>query len=96
MVIRERLNIPSRPIQPAKNIKIADVDIFIIDDRCKGCSYCIEFCPMKVLDHSPKYNKRGVHPPYVKNKDACIGCGMCEEICPDLAIYLVKKEVYLP
>ena len=96
MVVRQRPRFAHRPIQPAMNIKIADVEIVVNEELCKGCGYCITFCPMDVLDYSPHYNKRGVHPPMVKNADACIGCGMCEEVCPDFAIYLIRKEVYLP
>lgn len=67
-------------------------EVKVIEERCKGCGFCIEFCPMHVLDYSPNINARGAHPPYVKNPDACTACGLCEQLCPDLAIYIVKKK----
>ena len=85
---------PTRtPILPPQGLKLRDVDIFVIEDRCKGCSYCIEFCPRKVLESSEKLNQIGVHPPKVKDSSLCVGCGVCEEICPDFAIFLLDKEL---
>jgi len=84
---------PSRqPITPAQMLKLRDVDIVIIEDRCKGCSFCIEFCPKDVLEEDKKFNSRGVRPPRVKDLDLCVGCGVCEAICPDFAIFLVDKR----
>lgn len=73
-------------------LKLRDVDIVVIEDRCKGCSYCIEFCPRDVLEQDKKLNVRGVHPPRVSDAELCVGCGVCEEICPDFAIFLVDKR----
>ena len=86
----ERL--PRRPISPPSMLKLRNVDILVIEDRCKGCSFCIEFCPKDVLEESRKLNVRGVHPPRVKDLENCVGCGICEELCPDFAIFLVDKE----
>jgi len=30
-------------------IKVTRGIVYIIEDRCKGCVYCIEYCPQKVL-----------------------------------------------
>ena len=81
-----------RPISPPTMLKLRNVDILVIEDRCKGCSFCIEFCPKDVLEESSKLNVRGVHPPRVKDLENCVGCGICEELCPDFAIFLVDKE----
>ena len=68
--------------------------VFIIDERCKGCGFCIEFCPRKVLEESQKYNSKGYHPPEVANPDDCVHCGLCELICPEFAIFVLDaKEV---
>lgn len=67
-------------------------EIVIVEDKCKGCNFCIHYCPREVLEPSERFNEKGFHPPIVKDKDKCVGCGLCELICPDFAIYIVKKE----
>jgi len=63
----------------------------IIRDRCKGCSFCIEFCPKTALEASPEFNAKGYHPPRLKDPAACAGCRLCQLICPELAIYIEGK-----
>jgi 2-oxoglutarate ferredoxin oxidoreductase subunit delta len=68
--------------------------VYIIEERCKGCNFCIEFCPRNVLEESEKYNSKGYHPPEVVNPDDCVDCQLCELICPEFAIYVLDaKEV---
>lgn len=67
--------------------------ILIIEDRCKGCSFCVEYCPNDVLELSSKFNKKGYHPPEVVKADMCVNCGFCRMICPEFAIYNVELEV---
>ena len=57
-------------------------------ELCKGCNFCIEFCPNNILEKSGKINKQGYQYPHVPEEkaDKCLGCGMCERICPELAI----------
>ena len=85
-----------RPILAPQGLKLRDVDIFIIDERCKGCSFCIEFCPKKVFEESKRTNAAGIHPPRVKDSSLCVGCGVCEDICPDFAVFLIDKEQIHP
>lgn len=66
--------------------------VCIIDERCKGCGFCEEFCPRKVLAESEKYNSRGYHPPEVVNPDDCVDCELCELICPEFAIYVLDAK----
>lgn len=66
--------------------------ILVIDDRCKGCSFCVEYCPNDVLALSNSFNKKGYHPPEVVDADACVNCGFCRMICPEFAIYSVEVE----
>lgn len=75
-------------------IKVPRGEIHIIKDRCKGCGFCVEFCPKKGLEISEEFNTKGYHPPHVKNPDACIACGLCTILCPDFAIWcaVAKKE----
>lgn len=59
--------------------------VFIRKNRCKGCQFCIEFCPQGVLVLSRDFNARGYRYP-VAVKDACINCSLCLSLCPDYAI----------
>jgi len=61
--------------------------VFITAERCKGCGFCIDFCPTKVLAFSDKYNSKGYHYPEVIAPEACFGCDLCGMYCPDFAIY---------
>ena len=62
--------------------------VHIIDDRCKGCGFCIEFCPQNVLFLSRRTNARGYHPPEIIPDTICVNCGLCALLCPDFAIYI--------
>ena len=71
-------------------IQISHGEVHILEDRCKGCGYCIEFCPKGVLEFSSKFNQKGYHPPLVKKQDDCVNCHYCEIICPEFAIFSVE------
>ncbi len=66
--------------------------VHIIEDRCKGCAFCVEYCPKDVLVLSDRFNRKGYHPPEViESKDGdCVNCNLCEMICPDFAIFSVE------
>ena len=68
-------------------IEITKGKVDIIEDRCKGCGYCIEFCPRSILAFSKEFNKKGYHPPETQKPDECVNCHYCEIICPEFAIY---------
>ena len=76
----------------AEEIAVVRGRIYIINDRCKGCGYCIEFCPREVLEFSKEFNIKGYHPPVVKS-DGCLNCHYCELLCPEFAIYSLEVEV---
>jgi 2-oxoglutarate ferredoxin oxidoreductase subunit delta len=61
--------------------------VTIIEDRCKGCGYCITYCPKGILEFSERYNKKGYHPPQVTRPEDCVNCHYCEIICPDFAVF---------
>jgi len=64
--------------------------VFINDDRCKGCSYCVAFCPTGALSMGGRLNRKGYHLPELSNPDKCNGCDMCGMYCPDFAIFGVR------
>ena len=58
--------------------------------RCKGCKFCISFCPKKCIEFTSDFNKSGYHPAvFVKAQD-CSGCGICYQVCPDVCIEVYK------
>ena len=61
--------------------------VYTVPDRCKGCGFCIEFCPFKALRFSVALNRGGFHFPEIADPDKCSGCNMCGMICPDFAIW---------
>jgi len=68
-------------------------EVHIIIDRCKGCGFCVEYCPTQVLELSKEYNTKGYHPPYTKNQAGCVNCGLCEMLCPEFAIWSTLKKL---
>ena len=60
---------------------------------CKGCGFCVQFCPTNVLDTAAEFNAKGYHPPYVKTPENCRNCSFCELICPEFAIRVTRSEM---
>jgi len=66
--------------------------VHFVEDRCKACGLCIEFCPRDVLEFdNNSINVLGYHPVILAKPDACTGCAICGLMCPDLVI-TVEKE----
>ena len=38
----------------ADTIQVTLGIVHILEDRCKGCGFCIEFCPQHILVRSPR------------------------------------------
>ncbi len=67
--------------------RMAKGSVYITIERCKGCGFCVEFCPTHVLSLSSAFNSKGYHPPHVVAAEKCSGCDLCGLYCPDFAIY---------
>ena len=77
-----------QPLDKA-TVKTPRGQIYIIPERCKGCSFCIDFCPRDVLVETSDMNAKGYHYPVVAEgkEEECIACQFCSIICPEFAIY---------
>ncbi len=80
---------PITPKPPRHREKV----LVILQEQCKQCGLCVEFCPKNVLCLDlTKYNKKGYHPVDACDIEACVNCEFCERICPDMAIFLADRE----
>ena len=77
-------------------IQVPQGIVHIISERCKGCGFCVEFCPQGVLVTSNHTNEKGYHLPEITNDSLCLDCGLCELLCPDFAIYVEDKSAQSP
>lgn len=75
-----------------KDIRVPHGEIHVLVERCKGCGWCVEFCPRDVLEVSDEINSKGYHPPRTVRPEVCVSCGLCELLCPEFAIYVVEEE----
>ena len=64
----------------------------IYEKLCKGCGYCIKFCPKGILEISSVRNRKGHFYPVVTDKDKCISCAFCADMCPEEAIEVLKES----
>ncbi len=61
--------------------------VFIQMEICKGCAYCVDFCPSHCLELAGDFNSRGYHFPVLARPEGCSGCDLCGLYCPDFAIF---------
>jgi 2-oxoglutarate ferredoxin oxidoreductase subunit delta len=73
-------------------LEIPRGELHIIKERCKGCGFCVEYCPKDVLAMSEEYNYKGYHYPVAAKATECVNCDLCEMLCPDFAIFCIRAE----
>ena len=79
-----------RQRKPSEHLEKATTpgQIYINKERCKGCGYCVEFCPKDVLKMSTEFSPKGYILAAVDDEAKCIACGYCEVLCPEFAVTL--------
>ncbi len=61
-------------------VSVSPEKAYIIPEKCNSCGECIQYCPAKAIEKTPK----GV----TINSISCTGCGVCVPKCPTEAIDL--------
>lgn len=77
---------PKPAQRPPKKRGYTEINV----ERCKGCGFCVAFCPSKCLRLSKEFNRKGYHFPKVVDPELCRGCDMCGMLCPDFAIHGIR------
>ncbi|MDY6968148.1 MAG: 4Fe-4S binding protein [Spirochaetota bacterium] len=75
-----------------ETIEVSKGEVVIIEERCKGCEFCVEYCPRDVLQMSSLFNIKGYHYPEVVDDTKCVNCHFCEVICPEFSIFSIEAK----
>ena len=73
-----------------KDRTLVQGQITIDKERCKGCTFCIEFCPSDCIAMSEELNLKGYYVAAFQADAGCNGCGTCALMCPEVAIEVVR------
>ncbi len=60
---------------------------------CKGCGYCVKFCPKHILELGKERSDKGYFYPVLQDEKACISCAICALMCPEAAIEVTSDKV---
>ena len=64
--------------------------IEVLQERCKGCLLCTQFCPKLNIEQSTTLNAKGYFVARMIDEKNCTGCKLCATMCPDCAIEVFK------
>ena len=64
-----------------------------VDEKlCKGCYFCVKFCPMGVFVRSNTIGELGYNLAEVEFPEKCTGCKACLLFCPDMAVVVGEEK----
>lgn len=66
--------------------------IAIDREACKGCNYCVIYCPKGVITMDSEFNRNGYFPAKASHIDNCTGCSICAFMCPEICIEVWREE----
>lgn len=70
---------------------MATGEIVIDEGLCRGCGYCMKFCPKEcIVISSDNIGPQGFTLPTVFKPEECIACCFCSWLCPHSAIEVYK------
>ncbi|MFH0848434.1 MAG: 4Fe-4S dicluster domain-containing protein [archaeon] len=72
---------------PRRRFKVA-----INKNLCKGCYFCVRYCPVGVFSKSEEIGELGYNLAKVEFPEKCTGCRLCLLYCPDLAIAVEEEK----
>jgi 2-oxoglutarate ferredoxin oxidoreductase subunit delta len=75
-----------------ETIQVSRGKVIVVTERCKGCEFCINYCPRGILKMSTSFNVKGYHYPEAAKDMDCVNCRFCEALCPEFAIFSVNEE----
>lgn len=78
--------------EPGARVKKPRGFVTITPELCKGCGFCVDFCPTDVLELSEEFNSKGYHAPVAVHPESCTGCDLCGMYCTDFAIFGSKYK----
>jgi 2-oxoglutarate ferredoxin oxidoreductase subunit delta len=84
------VNNPSKK-QVASDHTLMKGKIRINSELCKGCTYCVDACPLGVISMRTRFNKSGFFPAVAEHVEKCTGCAMCARMCPEIAIKVYRE-----
>ena len=65
--------------------------VFVRVEICKGCSFCIDFCPTHCLEFSHELQQEGVPLPGAGSPPRSAPVATCAGLyCPDFAIFGIR------
>jgi NAD-dependent dihydropyrimidine dehydrogenase PreA subunit len=65
--------------------------VSITERGCRGCTLCVDLCPVDVFDHDADRDLA-----VVARQQDCIGCLSCSYVCPSQCVEVSNVEVLRP
>lgn len=78
---------PKNTNRPRKRFRVE-----INPKLCKGCYFCIRYCPSGVFSKSEEIGELGYVAAKVDHPEKCTGCRLCLVYCPDFATSIEEEE----